>query len=226
MHTYACMHTHIHTYIYMHIIHVWSWESVHPVQRDETNAMAITRTSEKCANSVQNRPDGSWKVHQKYAKYLLQTILYSHTLTLTHTQGVLCCKGRGLGGLPVGRRAAAEGGHVRCTPKASREHVKERHRVGYRRVGLYALAIIVPDKLDSTGCADFPAFCSSSTWTESEGSRQYFVSFQRIFSERYLVARPRWIHFSSSRCTGWTWFSCFQTDRCLEILIATIGLVT
>ena len=38
---------------------------VHPVLRDETNAMAATRTPEKCPEVSENGPSGIRKVHPK-----------------------------------------------------------------------------------------------------------------------------------------------------------------
>ena len=42
-----------------------SRELVHPVLRDETNAMAITGTPENCPEVSENRPSGILKVHPK-----------------------------------------------------------------------------------------------------------------------------------------------------------------
>ena len=45
-------------------------EWVHPVQRDETNAMAITGTAEESTEVTENPPEAIRQVHTKYAIYL------------------------------------------------------------------------------------------------------------------------------------------------------------
>ena len=53
-------------------------ELVHPVLRDEANAMAMTGIVEKCVKVFENPPEALCKVHPKYVIYLQQTISY-HT---------------------------------------------------------------------------------------------------------------------------------------------------
>ena len=96
-----------------------SQEFVHPVLRDETNAMAGTRTPEKCPEVSENCPSGTRKVHPKigYLRVTDYTKNTSGTLRAggqrrlrhrhvagagLHAAGAHPRRGQGTAGMPTG----------------------------------------------------------------------------------------------------------------------------